>query len=277
MNTSQKITIARIIFSFLQLVGVKHKQIVTRNGITYELDLREGIDLSIFLFGAFESHIARNASEYIPENGVFLDVGANVGAISLLVAKLVKHGRVYAIEPTDYAYAKLRRNITLNFELAERIFPVQTFFAEQSNPQSNLVAYSSWAIKENKNNEVHPVHKGSAMVASCGQVTVDDFVLSQQLETVSLIKIDTDGHEYHVLLGAQNTLKKYKPVIIFEACQYLMLPPNPTFSDLKQLLSTHSYRLCRLDRHTEITVEVFERECPPNGGMNLLAIPNENT
>ena len=55
MKTSYKVFIAKIIHFFLtRLLKINTNQIVRRNNINYSLDLNEGIDLSIFLFGKFQ-------------------------------------------------------------------------------------------------------------------------------------------------------------------------------------------------------------------------------
>ena len=52
MKTNSKILIAKIIFKILIFFGFKKKTIVKRNDIKWKIDISEGIDLSIFLFGA---------------------------------------------------------------------------------------------------------------------------------------------------------------------------------------------------------------------------------
>ena len=43
-----------------------------------------------------------------------IDIGANIGSVSLLLAKILKNSKVFAIEPTNYAYNKLSENLKLN-------------------------------------------------------------------------------------------------------------------------------------------------------------------
>ena len=54
MQTSKKIILAKILsFILLKIFKFKVTQIVNRKGINYKLNLRQGIDLSIFIFGSF--------------------------------------------------------------------------------------------------------------------------------------------------------------------------------------------------------------------------------
>ena len=57
MKTITKVKIAKLIFNLLILFGFNKENIVKRNSIKWKLDISEGIDLSIFLFGAFQKGV----------------------------------------------------------------------------------------------------------------------------------------------------------------------------------------------------------------------------
>ncbi len=97
-----------------------------RRGVAWTLDLREGIDFSIWLLGAFELSTVRAYQRILRPGAIVLDIGANIGAHTLHLARAVgTEGKVWAIEPTDYAMGKLKTNIALNPELAPRIVGCQ--------------------------------------------------------------------------------------------------------------------------------------------------------
>jgi hypothetical protein len=121
LSTATKMRIARALSTTLLSIGFPAKQQVRRRGIAYEADLREGIDLSLYLFGAFQSHVLQIVRRLIPTNGIVLDVGANIGAITFPIAVHLDGGHVYAFEPTDFAYSKLARNLELNPNLASAL------------------------------------------------------------------------------------------------------------------------------------------------------------
>src|SRR5215469_4528356 len=77
---------------------------VRRRGLAWDLDLREGIDFAIWLLGAFESTTIGAYTRLIRPGDVVFDVGANVGAHTLHLARAVgRTGRVHAFEPTEWA------------------------------------------------------------------------------------------------------------------------------------------------------------------------------
>ncbi len=272
LSTAKKIMIARLASATLLRAGFRARQRTRRNGVTFDLDLREGIDLSLFLFGSFQKHVLKAVRRHVPIDGGVIDVGANIGAVSLPVAAILSRGRVIAVEPTDYAFDKLQRNISLNPHLSDRIVTIKSFIAAESSPASNLVAYSSWPVAGVNREGLHTVHQGAAKEAVCGQITLDDLVSTQDVDKVNFIKIDTDGHEFKVLSGAHETLERHKPVVLFEACEYLMRPPDPTFDDFAALLSAHGYSI--YDSATLIPMDspAFYRACPSGGSMDLIAV-----
>jgi FkbM family methyltransferase len=274
-STATKVSIARMISTSLLRLGVRSRRRIRRHGLTFEVDIREGIDLSLFLFGSFERDILATIKSLIRSDGTFIDVGANIGALTLPVADYLKHGHVYAVEPTDFAIAKLHTNLALNPALSGRVTVIQSFIASETSSTSDLVAYSSWPVNGSDESTQHPVHKGVQQTARCGQVTLDAMVEQHGIQTVSLIKIDTDGHEFAALSGASHCLKQLRPAVIFEACEYLMRPPRQTFDDFARLFRSHDYTICERTTFRPISDQDFLRTCPAGGGLDLLALPNE--
>lgn len=274
LGTAAKITIARALATTLLRLGLRAQRRVRRGGVLFEVDIREGIDLSLFLFGSFQRHVADTIRRHVPPDGVLIDVGANIGAVTLPAAAYLTGGHVYAFEPTDYALAKLQRNIALNPGLAPRITLTQSFLADRVADDSELIAYSSWPVADTPAAEVHPVHKGVAKQATCGQTTLDAFIAERQIARVSLIKIDTDGHEFSVLSGATGCLRDLRPVVIFEACEYLMRPPRPTFRDFETLFAGAGYTVRDGEKLEPLTERDFLSRCPTGGGLDLIALPD---
>ena len=92
-------------------------QIVVRNNIKWSLDLDEGIDLSVYLFGTSERKIS-NLKKLLSKKDnslTIIDIGANIGSVCLKLARIFENSKIFAIEPTNYAYNKLFNNLKLNF------------------------------------------------------------------------------------------------------------------------------------------------------------------
>jgi FkbM family methyltransferase len=274
--TKIKISIAKILYKITILFYGKELRIVTRKGVQYELDLSEGIDISLFLFGNFQSHVIKNKYMQIPADAVIIDVGANIGVISLSFAHTFPSARIFAFEPTHYALNKLKRNLSLNPDLSNCVTVVNSFVSEQTVANADIKAFSSWKVGEKTEEAIHPVHLGTAKsTEGVGSITLNDFCKQNSLTKIDLIKIDTDGHEYEVLNGARESIVKFRPKIIFETGLYLLKERGVDFSFYSNYFSSLNYILLDSQTGNIITQDNYKKYIPQKGTIDILALPNK--
>lgn len=272
--TRLKLSIARILFFIIKPFYGIQKRIIQRNGINFEIDITEGLDLSLFLFGNFQKHVSENKFLKLPEDAVIFDVGANVGIMSLNFAKQAPKGKVYAFEPTHYAIEKLKRNFDLNPGIASAITTVQTFISCKGTIQNEIKAFSSWKINKEVGSDQHPVHGGRAMsTEGVPTTTIDEFVVEHHIDHLDFIKIDTDGHEFDVLLGARAAIEKFHPQLIFELGQYVMEERGITFKDYERFFSELNYTLSNAANNKAISDSNYKKLVPEKGTIDVLALP----
>jgi FkbM family methyltransferase len=168
-------------------------------GYRVRLDLAEAIQRWIYL-GAFEPQETALVRAWLKPGMTFVDVGANVGYFSLLAASLVgARGRVFAVEPSPYAHARIRATVEAN-----RLRQVRAFQMGMSSAPGELTLYVQ--------PEAAHFHSPTMSAASGGEpVTVPvgrlDACLDEWgVETVDLIKVDVEGHEPFVFEGAARVL-----------------------------------------------------------------------
>jgi FkbM family methyltransferase len=249
LNTRTKIRLARAASFALRsgraLVGRRDTTICRRGGLRWELDLREGIDLSIFLFGAFEPEVVASAREFISPGGTVLDIGANIGAHTLKFAELVgEAGVVYAFEPTDYAFAKLSRNVALNPGIGARVRARQVVLVASDVHDKPDAIWSSWPLTTSR--ELHDVHLGELKPLDHAQAsTLDDQVHREGLSRIDVIKLDVDGNELFVLQGGRHVLAAMHPPILMEFAPYLYPEFGYGLTDLSDFVRSLGYS-CRL-------------------------------
>jgi len=77
-------------------------------------NLKENIAFDLFFEGIYEKPLVSYLSKNIPFNGTFIDVGANIGAISVLLAKLRPDVTIYAFEASPRVFGFLTLNIVHN-------------------------------------------------------------------------------------------------------------------------------------------------------------------
>jgi len=271
--TRIKIFFGQVLYRLVHVVFRRDQRIITRKGITYEIDLSEGIDLSVFLFGKFQKHVAGNKRLSLREDAVIFDVGANFGVMTLQYAKLAPLGKVYSFEPTHYAFSKLKRNVQLNPELGERIVAVQSFVSSRTSANTDIKAYASWKVGGAIKDVKHSVHGGIAKPAQdIGAVSIDDFCEKEGIKRLDFIKIDTDGHEFEVLKGAEKVIARFRPAIIFEVGLYAMEEKNVDFSDYLNFFGSLDYSLFNSSNLGKIDAHNYRKYIPSKGTIDILAL-----
>lgn len=277
LKTKHKLAIARLVqmpvLGVRRLFGQSAKTTVVRNGLHWELDLQEGIDFTIYLMGQFERTTNRALARLLEPGDTVIDIGANIGAHTLPLADLVgPGGKVFAVEPTSFAYQKLCANVALNPQLASRIDAEQIMLTESSDAFLEKEIYSSWPLAGAA--QGHAKHGGRAMStdgAHCASLT--DFVESRNLEKVRLLKLDVDGFEVDVLRGGEAFLKRQKPILVMELAPYTLEDRGKSLDALLQILNDVGYRLADEKTGKPLASDSTNlRALVPDGGsVNVIA------
>ncbi len=134
--------------------------------------------------------------------GCFVDVGANVGLWTLYMLK--RKVRVYAFEPSSVPF-ELLKSYEKDYPDLLKTYPVALGDTEKVG---QLLLHSS----PGHNSLSEPSQDFTGNTLKVNVKTLDSF----NLQNVGLIKIDTQGYESQVLLGAKETILKNKPRLIIE-------------------------------------------------------------
>jgi FkbM family methyltransferase len=282
LSVRQKIFIARMLNRAIRplrrIAGKGMRTRCRRKGIEWDLDLDEGIDLCIYLLGAYEPRTLRAYAPIIRPGDVVFDIGANIGAHTLHLARLVgPAGRVFAFEPTDYAAAKLRVNLALNPELARRVTFKQSFLAADRAATLPTAVASRWPVA-NRHDDLDIDHLGKPeKLANASALTADDFCEEQRLERLDFVKLDVDGFEHSVLRGFRRSLERFRPCILIEFAPFIYSKrPARDFADLVAYIADMDYVLTQAGsgRPIQLDPEVLRREIIPGAAMNCLLRPS---
>ena len=136
----------------------------------------------------------RTLKALAPKIKIAFDVGANDGDYASKLALLNGSSKIHCFEPDPRAFAKLRQNDSLianNIALGEKIERKSINLAEKSTHNSLLALDEKFTGK-----------------AEVEVSTVYDYCLKHRIESIDFMKIDVEGWEYFVLLGAREMLKK---------------------------------------------------------------------
>ena len=246
MKTVNKIALARLAYRAIHvaraMAGYSDRCIVKRDGVIYDLDVSQGIDFAIYL-RMFERGTSNALKGLVKPASVVLDIGANIGVHTLLLAQLVgPSGRVLSFEPTDYAVQKLRRNLDLNCRLAERVTLFHCFLAAKDGGEVPDLIYSSWPLTESEG--LHNKHLGLAMPTNAAPARSIDGILAELGgPSVQLVKIDVDGFESEVLRGATALLRDRRPIFMMELSPYVLDEHGSSLEELLTFFVPNGYHL----------------------------------
>lgn len=159
-----------------------------------------------------------------------LDIGANIGAYSLIMAKMAGDGgMIYAFEPGWPNFHQLNKNIILN-RLEKSITAIN--MAVSSAPGIADFNYRDLEF----GSSLHTFGKAVDFVGNeftpdtvqrVLSISVDEFVSGYKIKPVNHVKVDVDGIEAEIIKGAAETLKDPQ-------CRSLMVELNEAFeSDIK--------------------------------------------
>lgn len=167
----------------------------------------------IYVEGLYEPVQFSFLNLFLKKGMVFVDVGANIGLYSIFAASLLgKNGQVFAFEPSRREYIRLLQN-TKKFPKVIRNFK---YAIGSKNQWANLKIADNLHSGHNTLGQfvykkVKPIREEKVKT-----VTLDWFIDRQRLARVDVLKIDVEGHENHVLIGSDETIKKLRPLILME-------------------------------------------------------------
>ncbi len=207
-----KQAISRLLFytlEFTRLGGSRQLEVdLTVRGRPVTLRLNPfNRQFSPFYFHAFkdgyEVTVARSIRHFLPNDGVFVDVGSNWGYFPLLFASQEDfRGKIFAFEPVPSTYEDLR-SVIEQAGLGDMVQPYEMAVgAAEGSVTMNLPRHSGLAS----------IDTGGAGAFKVSVTTLDSF----EWERVDVIKVDVEGFEVAVFEGAVATLKRCRPMVVFE-------------------------------------------------------------
>jgi FkbM family methyltransferase len=183
----------------------------------------------------FEAGDIRLLASLIPRGGTVIDVGANIGFFTRHFANWVgETGRVLAIEPDELNLRRLN-HMVLRHRLGKVVETIQAVAAE-----------SAGTLKL----KLNPLNPGDHRIAEEGvsvrAVCLDGLLAERHWPAVSLVKIDVQGAEERVLLGARQLLENFHPALFIEIDDPILRSMGSSAERIFQHLSGFGYRIHRI-------------------------------
>lgn len=250
------------ILSRLILFRKNPKIIKDIDNIKFELDLHEVIDSSLYFSGTFEEDVEMNIHSLVKPEMCVIDIGANIGYHTFRMSKLTgPNGRVYAIEPTSWAYQKLIRNASLNPDLNNITFS-QVGVSNMDTGMVPVQFQSSYRLDGKQRSTIEHIEL----------ITLDTYLERENIKRLDFIKLDVDGFEGKVLQGAAGSLTKMKPSILMELNPATMLENGDDPDGMVLLLVQAGYHFETIHNQPIKDLSTYWRENAKASTM-LLATP----
>ncbi|MCE9507519.1 MAG: FkbM family methyltransferase [Alphaproteobacteria bacterium] len=187
--------------------------------------------------------------KHIPENGVIIDVGAHAGQYTKLFARVVPQGHVYSFEPGSYARSIVSKVIALRNLKNVSLFPVG--LSDQPTEEtlhvpikrSGSVGFGLSHIGQVPKDAARPEREEKIVLTTLDQVAAE-----LGLTRVDFIKADIEGWEMRFLLGARQTISKFRPIIFLEINDEFLKRANNSAREIWDFLKAMDYRISRLEK-----------------------------
>jgi FkbM family methyltransferase len=213
----------------------------------------------------YERFAIQMLKDHFEKGDYFIDIGAHIGYFSLVASRLVgSKGRVYAFEPEPNNFAQLLKNIEANG--CNNIVPLQ-------KAVSNVTGICD--LRLDKQSGCHSLYLAPEQIGTIkvDTTTLDDFFSMERWPSISLIKMDAQGGEGHILEGARNLLKRnpnLKMIIEWwaEGLEAAGVLPQSFLEKLQSL----GFNVLVIDEKYKILLPIDS--CDLRTGVNLLAVRN---
>jgi FkbM family methyltransferase len=221
------------------------------------------------LWRGFETAELRFVEKFLAPGMCVLDIGAHHGLYTFLASKRVgSGGTVVAFEPSPRERRLLARNLRLNPSPNVRI-ENYALGHEASKAELFLVQGS----EDGCNSLRPPAVAATTQTVLVDVISLDDYLLNAGLNRVDLVKLDVEGAERDVLLGASNLLSRsLRPVILAEVQDIRTRPWGYPAREIVQLLDRVGYEWFRiLSSGLLAPADIHEQSYD----ANLVAIPRD--
>ena len=202
------------------------------------------------------------------EDLILFDVGANVGKYSAMLNSAFPNSSIYAFEPNSNTFNVLVKNLD-----CQNINSYQLGLDSKCRKQK-MYTYSNDHISGHASiykNVLTDLHGANELIEiDFETTTVDTFCMGNNIYHIDFMKIDTEGHELEVLIGASDMILNNKIDVIQFEFNEMNVVSRVFLKDFYTILS--NYNMYRLDSNRLIPLLKYESRNEIFQFQNFLAI-----
>jgi FkbM family methyltransferase len=209
-----------------------------RNGALLAISPVEGfapwsVGWTCFEQGAWEPQVEKLLRSLLTSGDVAVDIGATLGYFAAVMSQCVgRAGRVFAFEPVPATFHRL--SLCQEFNNFSQLTALPLALGS-ANGQVEIRYDPSQAGCAS----IHQTELvGAARSESVRVARLDDLVSRGEVSPPTVIKVDVEGHEHAALCGAAETIRRFRPSIIFEYNTAAAGRAGWTLADVTSLLQS---------------------------------------
>lgn len=213
--------------------------------------------------GVYEYEETKLVKRLVKSDFTVLDVGANIGYFTLIMARQAR--QVYSFEPEPRNFQILKKNVETNNIKNARLYNAAV--AESSG--------SSTLHLCDANRGMHRIYESKWCKAGAVQVPtvrIDDVIAAADFDNVGLVKIDVEGAELGVLKGMRKLLEEGKTTVLMEFHPPSIVEYGAKPRDVYDFMTSLGYAV-RTAKGSEISFEALEKLATEKVATNILCTP----
>ncbi len=205
------------------------------------LDCRSDLFKRLIIHKEYEPELVKHCLRLLDIKRDVIDVGANIGFFSVLFAKHLDSTRVLAIEPTQRAFARLQRNLSLN-KVEDKVI-LFNGVSSNKNQTTQIKVVKGKEEYSSLGNMAHPaiINEGFS-IENIVSKTLDE-LMNQYSLNVGFIKVDVEGAEHLVFEGATTILSNQRPIVISELSDYLLKQNGSSALEVIRFIQKYDYEV----------------------------------
>jgi FkbM family methyltransferase len=170
---------------------------------------------------------------------IFLDIGSNIGLVSLYVLSEVPNVKILAFEPGAHQRILFQKTIDEN-KLSDRI----TLYPYAMSNKNGTAQFSTHFNQDATGDGFFDTGRaGEARNVEVQTRTLDSLWPELNISRIDAMKIDTEGSELMILKGAQKLIQEFKPIIYLEIHRTNLLPYHYTHIDILNWFHSIGYNV----------------------------------
>lgn len=187
-------------------------------------------------------------NKLIEKDDMVFDIGSNIGILSAIYSRLTgNNGKVYSFEPVNETFLRLKENLALN--RCDNVMPIKIALSDNSGSSEMQIFDESLSGLNSLAKLKYPTYNSNNVTVKTE--TLDNICAQLGITDIDFLKIDVEGFEKEVLVGASALLKNNQIKFIqFEISDVPLSSSGKTPEEVVNVLKKYNYLIFSFDAMT---------------------------